>query len=84
MKRELKKALKLPGMQSHINRKRAYWKTPSEEMQMMWARHRIADMLHVKLNRLPLSQLLSLEEFGIYYLDEKRVKPFLVQEERIK
>jgi hypothetical protein len=57
----LKNALKLPGMQSHINRMKAAWKNrqPSPDTLYTWATHKVAKGLYTRLLHRPLSHLLT-------------------------
>jgi hypothetical protein len=64
----LKTALKLPGMQSHLRRKKAAWKNPcpSRAIIYTWVQHRIADELHSQLMKTPLSILLNMQKLLNY------------------
>lgn len=69
IKSGIKKALKLPGMESHINRKKSYWKKlyPSDETLESWLRFRVVDMISQKLYKEDLSDLVE-----VYNVLEKR------------
>jgi hypothetical protein len=83
MKREelsaLKKALKIPGMQSHINRKAAAWGVihrkagftsrrkykPSNEIVYEWAKGKIASILYSSLHQKSLEELYEMYACGM-------------------
>jgi hypothetical protein len=69
----LKEALKLPGMRTHLNRKKAAWKNPRPSRLIIytWVRHRIAEELHSELMKMPISTLLKLKKGGLYGLEKK-------------
>jgi hypothetical protein len=60
----LKEALKLPGMRTHLLRKKAAWKKPrlSRLITYVWVRHRIAEELHSQLMKMPISILLKMKK----------------------
>lgn len=83
MKREelsaLKKALKIPGMQTHINRKTAAWKviqrrdnnkfyasfTPTKETLHTWVKGKVASILYSRLHQKSLEELYEMFVCGM-------------------
>jgi hypothetical protein len=53
-KKAIKRGMALPGMQSHINRLKASWRTsmPSDEVTERWIQHRVVKMIGVELLRI--------------------------------
>jgi hypothetical protein len=82
MKREelsaaLKKALKIPGMQTHINRKTAAWRlihkrdglkgiyNPTIETVYEWAKGKVASILYIRLHQKSLEELYEMFVCGM-------------------
>jgi hypothetical protein len=67
----LKESLKLPGMRTHLNRKKTAWKNPHPSRLIIytWVRHRIAEELHSELMKMPISILLKIQKRGFYGLE---------------
>lgn len=62
IKEGIKRAMMLPGMDKHINRKKSYWKNlkPSNKILESWLRFRVIEMISRKLNNENLIDLIEL------------------------
>jgi len=71
-KKAIKRGMALPGMQSHINRLKASWRTPapSDEVTERWIQHRVVKMIGAELLRIKTTmQMIDMYE-GLITLED--------------